>query len=436
MKKFTLLSAILLCTVWIAYGQWTSTSLSEAKWDMGSASLGSKAWFAGGYIESGSETSQVEVYDVSTGQWNIEYNLSFARGTSVGIACGSKVFFAGGTPSPISTVDIFDTVTGTWTVESLSAPRFFPAAICYGSKVFFAGGFQPDSYNSSDIIDIYDVQTGVWTVDYLSQSRAGFAYAVVGDLAIFAGGWITLDETTNLVEIYNFTTNTWSTANLSQARGFLEGTTVNNKVVIAGGCTSMNNPSNVVDIYDASDGTWTTANLSVPRCPRAATVNGKAYFVSGGVFDYGWHTPSNFIDIYDEASDSWSTDVLIESRSVPSVVGVGNYLIVAGGQNDYGILTSFVEIFYDQLTDVDSQPEKNEYFRANPNPSNDRITISQPSITENTQLSIFNISGEKVMERQLTSSETQLDISALLQGVYFVWVQDEQRVEVKKIIKQ
>jgi hypothetical protein len=437
MKKFTILfSAFLPWAACLTFGQWTQTYLSEAKWDMGSASLGSKAWFAGGYIESGSETSQVEVYDVSTGQWNIEYNLSVARGTSVGIACGSKVFFAGGTPPPISTVDIFDTVSGTWTVESLSSPRYFPAAICYGSKVFFAGGFQPDGYNTSDIIDIYDIQTGTWVVETLSQNRAGFAYAVVGDLIIFAGGWITLDETTDLVEIYNCATKTWTTDTLSQARGFLEATAVGNKLVIAGGCSSMNNPSDVVDIYNASDGTWSTATLSVPRCPRAATVNGKAYFVAGGVFDFGWITPSNVIDIYDEASDTWSTDVLIESRSVPSVVGVGNYLVVAGGQNDFGNLTSLVEIFYDPETNINSQLDKDTFFDIFPNPTKDKITFSSSDLISNYQLSIFNLSGEKVFERQLTNTETQIDISALPRGVYFVRVQDEKSVEVGKMVKE
>ena len=71
-----------------------------------------------------------------------------------------------------------------------------------------------------------------------------------------------------------------------------------------------------------------------------------------------------------------------------------------------------------------------------PNPSNDKITISLPAITGNSQLSIFNVSGEKVLERQLHESETQLDISALPRGVYFVRVQSERKVEVVKMIKE
>jgi hypothetical protein len=71
-----------------------------------------------------------------------------------------------------------------------------------------------------------------------------------------------------------------------------------------------------------------------------------------------------------------------------------------------------------------------------PNPSNDKITISSSAITGVTQLSIFNVSGEKVLERQLINSETQIDISALPRGVYFVRLQNEKMVEVGKMVKE
>jgi photosystem II stability/assembly factor-like uncharacterized protein len=71
-----------------------------------------------------------------------------------------------------------------------------------------------------------------------------------------------------------------------------------------------------------------------------------------------------------------------------------------------------------------------------PNPAKNKITISSSAITGNTQLSIFNVNGEKVLERQLTNNETQIDISVLPRGVYFVRVQNEKMVEVRKMIKQ
>ena len=87
------------------------------------------------------------------------------------------------------------------------------------------------------------------------------------------------------------------------------------------------------------------------------------------------------------------------------------------------------------FTDIDEVKIENG-LTIIPNPSNNKITISLPAICGNTQLSIFNVSGEKVMERQLTDNETQIDISALPRGVYFVRLQNEKMVEVGKIIKQ
>jgi hypothetical protein len=52
------------------------------------------------------------------------------------------------------------------------------------------------------------------------------------------------------------------------------------------------------------------------------------------------------------------------------------------------------------------------------------------------QLTLFNITGEKLIEKQITQAETQIEISALPRGVYFMRVQDEKMLEVTKLIKQ
>ncbi len=71
-----------------------------------------------------------------------------------------------------------------------------------------------------------------------------------------------------------------------------------------------------------------------------------------------------------------------------------------------------------------------------PNPIKDRITLLSTLVTNNTQFSVFNVSGEKLLERQLTNTEIQIDISALPQGVYFVRLQNEKMVEVGKMVKE
>ncbi len=353
MKAKILLTAFLLCTVWMSYGQWNYTNLTEAKSFMGSVTLGNKAYFAGGYNGT-TCSSLVEVYDLTTGTWSTAGNLSVARELLLGTTtCGSKIFFAGGYNLNVSlnTVDVFDTSTQQWTVEQLSAERFSIASVSYGSKVLFAGGVQVGTSTARvDIVDIYDIATDVWSIDHLSVAREGIAAAVVGDLAIFAGGLINGGQYggSNRVDIYNFTTNTWSIDSLSQARGYASAVTIGNKVIIAGGATSVNHPTDRVDIYDASTGTWSTTNISHPRCGAniGANLNGKAFFAGGGNFKgNGFNNPSSVVDIYDPVTGNWSVDSLMHPLVGHSVAGVGNKLVVAGGETTGGFYVSLVEIY-------------------------------------------------------------------------------------------
>ncbi len=341
MKKFTILTAIFLCTAWMAYGQWTFTSLSEPKAYMGVTVLGAYAYFAGGSNDSGLK-STVEIYDAQAGQWKPSGNLSVARELPFATACGSKVIFAGGvdfygTGAVYSTVDIYDTITQIWTVKQLSLPRLQAAVVSHGTKVLFAGGTNYQTGATYDIVEIYDFETEEWSFASLSIPRVVW-WAKVGDLAIFAGGY-SAQQSSKRVDIYNFTTNTWSIDSLSVPRAFIGMTTIGNKVLIAGGMTSGNTASNVVDIYDASTGTWDVANLSLARAfadnQQAVTAAGKAYFVGGGKIHLTggyWTAAYNVIDIYDEVTNTWSVDTMpLSPRVHHAVVANNNKVIIAGG---------------------------------------------------------------------------------------------------------
>lgn len=325
----------------MVYGQWTYSNLSVPTDYMGATVLGSKAYFAGGE-DCVNLKSKVEIYDTKSGQWNTSYNLSVARELPFAVTCGSKVIFAGGVDFYISggvfsTVDIYDTIDQTWSVEQLSVPRLQAAVVSHGSKVLFAGGANLQQGEVYDVVDIYDVETGVWTTASLSEPRVVW-WAKVGDLAIFAGGYDLLNSSKR-VDIYNFTTNTWSIDSLSVPRAFVGMTNIGNKVLIAGGMTMGNVASNIVDIYDASTGNWSTANLSQARAfcdnQNAVTASGKAYFVGGGKINLNgayWTTAYNTIDIYDEADNSWSVDYMpLTPRIHHAVVATDNKIIIAGG---------------------------------------------------------------------------------------------------------
>ena len=70
-----------------------------------------------------------------------------------------------------------------------------------------------------------------------------------------------------------------------------------------------------------------------------------------------------------------------------------------------------------------------------PNPSSIEITIETSAIPTQSHLSISNLAGQQLITRQLTEQKTQLDVSNLPSGVYFVRLTSEKAVAVGKLIK-
>jgi len=76
---------------------------------------------------------------------------------------------------------------------------------------------------------------------------------------------------------------------------------------------------------------------------------------------------------------------------------------------------------------------KSNTFSIYPNPTSTGITIE--SSTKG-QLTILNLSGQQFITRQITEPKTQIDISTLPSGVYFVRLMGERTVQIGKFIKQ
>jgi alpha-tubulin suppressor-like RCC1 family protein len=71
-----------------------------------------------------------------------------------------------------------------------------------------------------------------------------------------------------------------------------------------------------------------------------------------------------------------------------------------------------------------------------PNPATDRITVEISGEMVGSNLSILNVEGQQLINRQITESKTQLDISALPSSVYFVRVTNNRTVKVGKFVKE
>ena len=106
-------------------------------------------------------------------QWSTEH-LSLARRWMGAVTVGSKVYFAGGytheNPCVMSKrIDIYYNPSDTWTRASLRSARGDLACIYYNNKICIAGD-TTYGYCSSKVVDIYITLTSTWSVDSLQAA--------------------------------------------------------------------------------------------------------------------------------------------------------------------------------------------------------------------------------------------------------------------------
>ena len=131
-----------------------------------------------------------------------------------------------------------------------------------------------------------------------------------------------------------------------------------------------------------------------------------------------------------------------------TAIGGEHYIIIGNFKNDSNTTAILVNnsapnytyCFIDDVSltlitginDFDKNVLKNIY----PNPAVNSITIETATIASESTLEILNINGQEIIKKQIKDSKTQVDISNLTSGMYFVRIVSDKNVEVRKIIKE
>lgn len=137
-----------------------------------------KVWIAGGYIgkDTGGQffgTTDVRIYDPATDTWSMGPSLPQARATGNLSKVGRKLYFTGGetanraTDSNAMFVYDLDNPNAGWTSgPSMPLARNRAAAVVVESKIFILGGQTgfDGGLTARDEIQIFDTLTNTWTV--------------------------------------------------------------------------------------------------------------------------------------------------------------------------------------------------------------------------------------------------------------------------------
>jgi hypothetical protein len=367
MKKTIYLLFLFSACALAAHAQrWSYDTLSEKKVDMNVAVSGNKIFFHSGGKKIGSsvvDVTQADIFDVVTG---VRTTIPLPAGSpgrsySATAVVGSKVLFAGGMPST-NWIDIYDTLTNTWTTDRLSLDRYYLAGIGIGDRAFFAGGSSASINKVTSAVDVYDANTGSWNVIYppiitspIVEGHGGrdIAAAAIGDKVLFAGGSVNDGRTAlKIVSIYSLSANEWLPGTvLPHRRTEMSSIVYGNKVYFVGGMArdSVNDktfPSDTIIIYDNGTDTWST--MQIPRMMNRYRGGQRAYVQSAqagckmflvpymdGNGGLGNMTPGNgdTIAVYDFARNTWSYLPLPHARTKVTIAAAKNKVYFAGGHS-------------------------------------------------------------------------------------------------------
>ena len=114
--------------------------------------------------------------------------------------------------------------------------------------------------------------------------------------------------------------------------------------------------------------------------------------------------------------------------SYVSSLAIGGNYIYAGGSGVWK--RSLAEI----LASVKEQSLTK--YSMYPNPANNNIYIEAGNITKGAVVYVYNMNLQIMLQQPLQNKTTEMDISGLNPGIYFVKMQNEETVKVWKLIKE
>jgi hypothetical protein len=127
-------------------------------------------------------TDAVDIYDANSNSWSTA-TLSVERRFLAAATVGDKAFFAGGrdiNDDNCDAVDIYDAKTDQWSTTTLSQARRMLTATSVGSQAVFAGGVH-GRYSPSNVVDVYTL--------YLRGDFEPDGDLDLADYAVLAAAW-------------------------------------------------------------------------------------------------------------------------------------------------------------------------------------------------------------------------------------------------------
>ena len=343
-----------------------------------------------------------EIFDYTVGSWNSSGDLIESRTdyTLTPLANG-KLLIAGGAPSvpisgmPLSTCELYDTVTNSWSpTDSFTARSYHAAVLLPDGKVLVAGGTVSGLTAIAGVptnsCELYDPDLGIWVpTGSLNFARSSPELTLLFDgKVLLGGGGLSILP----AEIYDPATQQWTLAATPAYVYFQHTQTLlpngqvlfakagqcelfdpcnitftitdalpnapscgefraqshllnNGQVLYFGGAASITGGATTAYLYDYNNPTWIpTGNMNIGR-----TAFGSILLPNGKVAAFGSYsggTLTGAVEVCDPISGTWTTQTsMVDARIRTKVALLPNGKVLLPGGNNTGNTLQSTEIY-------------------------------------------------------------------------------------------
>lgn len=180
----------------------TIEPMTAPRWNQAAVAVGASVYMIGGECTSNECPTQgylssCEVYSMESDTWNAIAPMATTRSYPAAAVVGTRIFVTGGLfcgnscggVSVASSVEVYDTTSGTWTaMADMSSDRAYHAAVAVGTRIYVMGG-QDNNDNVLRSAEVYDTETSVWgRIQPMGTARYQVAAAAIRTRIYVAGG--------------------------------------------------------------------------------------------------------------------------------------------------------------------------------------------------------------------------------------------------------
>jgi N-acetylneuraminic acid mutarotase len=248
--------------------------------------------------------NSTEAYNPATDTWTEKTSMPTSRSYFGTAVYQNKIYCIGGKTlwkidvNVTNVNEVYDTESDSWETKTpMPVGRYGIVANVVDGKIYLIGGWirseSSSNIEKSDRVDIYDTVTDTWTTGSpMPTAVAGYASAVMDGKIYVISGAATGSTITNLTQIYDTKTDKWSLGVpipmgvCSAAAGATTGTEAAKAIYVIGGSNATYPLSGQYtnQVYFPETNSWSAAaSMPVDRAGLSVTVvNDTLYAIGGG----------------------------------------------------------------------------------------------------------------------------------------------------------